>query len=281
MRPMRSFDYVRPRTLAEALELLAAHGERAALLAGGTDLVVQVGKGVRAPDVVVDLKRVAGLSARIEDRTTHLRIGALACLADLVADEAACARLPALIEAARAIGSVQIRNRATVAGNICNASPAADTAPPLLVYGARVNVVGPDGRRTAPIEEFFIGPGRTALARGEIVESVEVSYPEAGTGSAFERLARRRGMDLALVSVACLAGPGGRVRFGLGAVGPTPILVTADVAPEPSDDVLMRLAARATPISDIRAGEDYRRAMVLVLMRRTLQTALHRMKEGG
>ena len=164
-----------------------------------------------------------------------------------MADEAAGARLPALVEAARAIGSVQIRNRATLAGNICNASPAADTAPPLLVYGARVNVVGPGGRRTVPIGAFFVGPGKTALARGEIVESIEVPYPGAGTGSAFERLARRRGMDLALVSVACLAGPGGQVRFGFGAVGPTPILVAGECSPDAPDDVLAQLAARATP----------------------------------
>ena len=278
---MRSFDYARPHTLEEALDLLAAHGEGAAPLAGGTDLMVQMSKGVRAPDVVVDLKRVAGLSARIEDRSSHLRVGALACLADLVADRAACARLPALVGAARAIGSVQIRNRATLAGNICNASPAADTAPPLLVYGARVNVVGPGGRRTLPIGEFFIGPGRTALARGEIVETIDVPYPGAGTGSAFERLARRRGMDLALVSVACLAGPAERVRFAFGAVAPTPILVDGECAPDAPDAILEQLAARTTPITDIRAGEDYHRAMVLVLMRRALRAARRRLTESG
>ncbi len=138
-----------------------------------------------------------------------------------------------------------------------------------------MHVVGRKGRRTLPVAEFFVGPGRTALAPGEIVESVEVPYPAAGAGAACERIARRRGMDLASVSVACLALPDGRARFAFGAVGPTPILAeTGDT----SDAALERLAAQAQPITDIRAGADYRRAMVLVLMRRTLAAALRRAK---
>ena len=138
-----------------------------------------------------------------------------------------------------------------------------------------MGIVGAAGRRTLPIAEFFLGPRRTSLAPGEIVESVEVPCPEAGAGSGFERLARRRGMDLASVSVACLAAPDGRVRFAFGAVGPTPMLVETEDA---SDGELERLAARARPITDIRAGEDYRRAMLLVLMRRALSAALGRRK---
>ncbi len=272
---MKAFDYTRPRSLDEVLGLLAALGDGAAPLAGGTDLLVQMDKGVRAPGTVVDLKRVADLSARAEHGPSSVRIGALTTLSDLVSDPSIAERLPALREAARSIGSTQIRNRATLAGNICNASPAADTAPPLLVYGARVAIVGRAGRRTLPVAEFFVGPGRTALTPGEIVESVEVPYPADGAGSAFERIARRRGMDLASVSVACLALPDGRALFAFGAVGPTPMLVETE---DTSDAALESLAARAQPITDIRAGADYRRAMVLVLMRRTLAAALGRRK---
>ncbi|MHC4712424.1 MAG: FAD binding domain-containing protein [Planctomycetota bacterium] len=270
---MRHFNYVRPQSLQEASQLLSVHAGRAALLSGGTDLVVQMGKGMRSPEVVIDLKRVADLSDRIEETPSAVCVGALARLADLVADRAVGARFPALLEAARAIGSVQIRNRATLAGNICNASPAADTAAPLLVYGARVNLVGIAGRRTVAIEHFFLAPGKTALALGEIVESVDLPYPDAGAGSAFERLARRGAMDVASVSVACLLSQSGRVRLGFGAVGSTPILAEGEAA-----DIWETVDECVQPVSDIRAGADYRRAMVLALGRRALKRARERVR---
>jgi len=282
---MQPFEYARPQSLGEATELLLSHGEGAALLAGGTDLIVQMQKGIRTPAIVIDLKHVSELHAGVEIADRRIRVGALTRLAEIEDHESIPAFFPALAEAARVIGSVQIRNRATLVGNICNASPAADTAPPLLVYGARVNVFGPRGRRAVPLDEFFRGPGRTALEAGELVESVDIPPPDGASGSAFSRLARRRGMDLASVSVACRLSGSGELRLAFGAVGPTPILVTDEAEvfldDEPCEAIDARLAdmaRHARPISDVRAGEDYRRAMVLVLSRRALETARRRLQ---
>ncbi|MFO7958851.1 MAG: xanthine dehydrogenase family protein subunit M [Candidatus Brocadiia bacterium] len=283
---MQPFDYVRPHSLAEATDLLSSHAEEAALLAGGTDLIVQMEKGARKPAVVIDLKHVAELAKDIDVHDGQLRVGALVSLSDAEKNENIRGLFPALAEAARVIGSVQIRNRATLVGNICNASPAADTAPPLLVYDARVNVFGPQGRRTVPIDEFFLGPGLTALEPGELVESVDLPSPNEPTSSAFCRLARRRGMDLASVSVACRVTASGELRLAFGAAGPTPILVKEEDAAflrgASSDRLnarLKRLAESARPISDVRAGEDYRRAMLPVLSRRALEAARELLKE--
>lgn len=283
---MQPFDYVRPHSLAETADLLSSHAEEAALLAGGTDLIVQMEKGARNPAVVIDLKQVAELAGGTEVDDAVLRVGALTDLTEIENHEGTRKSFPALAEAAGVIGSVQIRNRATLVGNICNASPAADTAPPLLVYGARVNVFGPQGRRTVPIDEFFLGPGRTALGPGELVESLDLPVPKEPTGSAFCRLARRRGMDLASASVACRLTGSGELRLAFGAAGPTPILV------EDEDEVFLRgtssdelsarlesLARCARPITDVRAGEDYRRAMLPVLSRRALETARELLNE--
>ena len=156
------------------------------------------------PSVVVDLKRARGLESTIVQVGSALRVGARSVMADLLADERVRTHFPALVEAARVVGSAQIRHRATLVGNICNASPAADTAPPLLVYDAAANIVGPAGARRVPVAEFFTGPGRTVLSRGEIVSSIDLPIPEGRTGAAFTRLTRRRGVDLASLTVSCL-----------------------------------------------------------------------------
>lgn len=284
---MQPFEYARPHSLQEAAELLHSHTDDAAVLAGGTDLIVQMQKGVRTPAVVIDLKHVVELDADIEPDDGRLRVGAKACLADIESHPEVRKRFPALAEAVGVIGSVQIRNRATLVGNICNASPAADTAPPLLVYEARVNVFGPEGRHAVPMDHFFAGPGRTVLGDGELVESVDLPLPNEANGSAFHRLARRRGMDLASVSVACCLSASGHLRLAFGAAGPTPILVTdqARVFLEEgpcraAEERLDELARSAQPISDVRAGEDYRRAMVCVLSHRCLRTARRRMEDS-
>jgi carbon-monoxide dehydrogenase medium subunit len=283
---MQRFQYIRPRTLAEASRLLADR-RGAVLLAGGTDLLVQLAKGRCRAQIVVDVKGAADLGDAVEERGAGLRIGARTTLAAVAADPRVQAGYPALAEAARAVGSVQVRNRATLVGNLCNASPAADTAPPLLVYDAQVNIVGPKGPRTAAAARFFVGPGRTVLERGEVVASVDLAPGEGPAGSAFARLARRRGADVASVNVACRLDPAGRARFAFGAVGPTPILavddsgVLARAAGGPqAEDVLRGLVGAARPISDIRAGAAYREAMALVLARRVLETARVRLAGG-
>ena len=266
--------YFRPQSLTELFALLSAHGPETRLLAGGTDLLVRVRKGFGWPAAIVDLKKVAELGAGIEELDGRIRIGARVVMTDIIEHERLREHFPALVEAARVVGSVQIRNRATLAGNLCNASPAADTAPPLLAHGAIVNLVSANGGRQMPLTELFAGPGRTVLAPGDIVESIDLPLPTELTGGAFGRLTRRHGVDLAIVSVCCVARASGEVRFAFGAVGPRPFVINSH-HDAPIDDVLKD----ARPISDLRASTDYRRAMLAVITRRTLSAALQRMHD--
>jgi len=274
--------YLRPVSLDELLTLLRTHGAGARLLAGGTDLLVRVRKGPAfaqgfgeaggSPAVLIDLKWVAELRADVTERDGRLRIGARAVMTDVIGHRQVREYFPALVEAAQVVGSVQIRNRATLAGNLCNASPAADTAPALLAYGASLNLAGASGSRQMLLDEFFAGPGRTVLAPGEIVTSIDLPLPTERTGGAFGRLTRRRGVDLAIVNLCCVVRESGDVRFAFGAVGPRPFVV-ASREDAPLDDVI----AHARVISDLRAGADYRLAMLPVLARRALNAATKRL----
>lgn len=283
---MQSFAYARPETLAETFALLAAT-PAARVLAGGTDLIVGLRKGTIATPLVVDLKRVAELPWGIEERDGTLRIGARTPMAAICEDARVRAGWPALVEAAQVVGSIQIRNRATLGGNLVNASPAADTATPLLVAGAVLDLIGPSGRRTIPLTEFFLGPRRTALAPTELVHTISLPIADRPVGTAFARLTRRRGVDLATVNLACAVPPGGPVRFAFGAVGPTPFLAVdlSGALLDPSADAptqeaaLRALTSSATPISNVRASREYREAMLLVLARRALATARQRMED--
>ena len=268
---MTTFDYRRPDSLGEASELLRRSG--AVALAGGTDLLVAIRHHKTLPAVVVDLKSVAEIRDDIETSGDMLRIGASASLSTLIRDKDVNRHFPALVRAASVIGSVQIRNRATLAGNLCNASPAADTAPPLLAYRSSVTISGSEGRRSIPLEEFFVGPGLTRLHRDELVISVDLPIPMKRSGSAFARVTRRQGVDLASVNLACVLEPSGEVRFGFGAVGPTPLTAASTLDDLSSDDGWDRLLAVTSPISDVRASESYRRAMLAVHSRRALDAA--------
>jgi carbon-monoxide dehydrogenase medium subunit len=222
---------------------------------------------------VVDLKSVDEIGDGIETEDDRIRIGGRVVMSYLIDDEQVNRRFPALVTAASVVGSVQIRNRATLAGNLCNASPAADTAPALLAYSAAVALSGPEGDRVVPVDEFFLGPGSTVLRRGEVVTAVEIPIPTERPGSAFARVTRRRGVDLASVSVACIVGSSGRARFGFGAVGPRPLFAESTVEDLAEDEGWARLLAVTSPISDVRAGADYRRAMLQVHARRALHAA--------
>jgi len=183
---------------------------------------------------------------------------------------------------------VQIRNRATLAGNICNASPAADTAPALLVYGALVNLAGANGRRQVPVSEFFTGPGRTVMQQGELVESIDLPVPSRPAGAAFGRITRRFGVDLATINLCCRVDASGETRFAYGAVGPRPFLVAettgilanANAAADAKTAALRSLIAKASPISDVRGGKEYRLAMLDVMSRRALETAMKRLPQS-
>jgi CO/xanthine dehydrogenase FAD-binding subunit len=285
---MRPFGYRRPEHVADAISLLAEHGSQACILAGGTDLIVGLRLGRISPGLIVDIKRAVDLPAGIDATQLGLRISATATMADIERDSRIAQGFPALAEAASVVGSIQIRNRATLVGNICNASPAADTAPALLLYHALVIMTGPEGDRRLPLDQFIIGSRQTALKPGELVRAIELISPQMGTGSAFARLTRRRGVDLATVSLCCSVDQAGRVQFSYGAVAAMPFLLSDDsgvladpaVSPRQRDRVLAELAAHASPISDVRASAEYRRAMLVVLSRRALQAALERRPEG-
>jgi carbon-monoxide dehydrogenase medium subunit len=281
---VKSFRYARPGTLDDALALLEEYGPDARLLAGGTDLLVRLRLGHVQPSLVLDLKRVDALRSDVVEIDACLRVGARTVMTDLIADERIRRHYPALVEAASVVGSVQIRNRATLAGNICNASPAADTAPALLVYQAVANLISARGRRSVPVTAFFTGPGRTVLTQGELVESIDLPLPLERTGAAFGRVTRRRGVDLATINLCCLVTPSGEARIAYGAVAAVPFLVTDDSgtladrggSPAAQEAVLDRFIERTTPISDVRADRDYRLAMLSVISRRTLRVARDR-----
>jgi len=285
---MHAFAYARPTTLAEALALLATHGPDARLLAGGTDLVIRLRDGTVRPTVVIDLKRIAELSPVIREERGRLVVGATTVMTDIAADERVRRSFPALAEAAAVVGSVQIRNRATLAGNICNASPAADTAPPLFVYGAEVVAVGLVGTRHIPVTDFFVRSGITTLEPGELVAAIELPLPIRRAGSVHTRRTRRRGHDLASVTLACSVDEAGVTRLAYGSVGPRPVLVVDEsgmLADPGSPDearaaIFERMFADASPSPrSMRASPEYRLAMLRVLGARALRTAIERLAE--
>jgi CO/xanthine dehydrogenase FAD-binding subunit len=289
-RPMRTFDYQRPATIAEAIALLDRHGAEAQILAGGTDLVIGLRDGTVHPDVVIDLKRIPELAPSIVQRDGWLSISAGATMTQISADAAVRQNFPALIEAADVVGSVQIRNRATLAGNICNASPAADAAPPLLVFGARVVAQGPAGTRQIPIDDFFVRSRVTTLQRGELVTAIELPVPADPIGAAYLRLTRRRGTDLASITICCAVERSGVTRLAYGSVGPRPLLFADETgtladpaaAEDAKDAILERMLAPASPSPrSVRASPEYRLAMLRVLARRALTAAIQRLGGGA
>jgi carbon-monoxide dehydrogenase medium subunit len=271
---VRPFEYARPTDLADAIALLARHGDDARILAGGTDLIIRLRDGTYSPAVVIDVKRIPEMAPSIEQVDGVLRIGAGTVMTDVIEHPLVQRLFPALVEAARFVGSVQIRNRATLAGNQCNASPAADTAPPLLVYDARLVVAGPDGRREVALDDFFVRSGVTTLGRGELVTAIELPLPAWRVGSAFQRRTRRRGHDLASVTLAVAIDEGRRTRLAYGSLGPRPLLFVSERGDPPLEEWFA--AARPSPTS-MRAGPDYRLAMLRVLSARALATARERL----
>ena len=283
---MRPFAYERPTRLEDAIALLADDAAEARLLAGGTDLIIRLRDGSVRPRTVVDVKRIAELDGRIDDVADGLRIGALTTMTDIAADPRIRRDFQALAEAAAVVGSVQIRNRATLAGNLCNASPAADTAPALLVDGARIVAVGPGGRRTVRLDDVFVRSGTTTLAPSELVEAIELPRPTAPRGFVHVRRTRRRGHDLASVTLACSVGADGVTRLAYGSLGPRPLLVVDDsgvladqaASDEAKAERLAALFADASPSPrSLRASPDYRLAMLHLLGRRAVATAIERL----
>ena len=272
---MKPQAYHRPRTLDELWRLQEADPD-ARLIAGGTDLMV----GDDQPRALISLRSIPGLDGIEMGPPT--RIGALTLVADVLAHKGIAARFPTLTQACHLFASMQIRNAATVGGNLCNASPAADLAPPLLVHDAIVRLSSPGGAREMPLEEFFLGPGRTALALGEVLTDVLLHPPPDGAATTFLRKTRVR-MDIALISVAVrLDLEGARckaARVAAGAVAPTPLRLKAVEALLEGESITPQLAAEAgalaaqsvEPVDDIRTTASYRRHMVGVYVKRAIE----------
>ena len=268
-------DYLAPTTVEEAIALKATPGT--AWLLGGTDLLPQMRAGRKAPERLVDLKRIPGLHEIRESADGGLSIGAAVPLADVETHPGVLDRFPLLAECAKTVGAWPLRQRATLAGNLCNASPAADTAVALLALDAEVKVASTAGRRSIPVREFFLGPGLAALSPGDLVTEIVLPGASAGFRGSYLRLSRRKGMDLATVGVLVGKSNGtlpARWRVALAAVAPTPLRLRAveelleakGTAAAVEAAEAARVACR--PITDLRGSAEYRREMVGVLVRR-------------
>ena len=290
------FDYFEPTSLDEASGLLREGKGARKALAGGTDVVIQLRRRVVRADGLVNLKRIPELSGWSCEPGRGLRLGACTPMRDLETAPAVEARFPSVREALQVVGSLQLRNLASVGGNLCNASPSADTAPPLMALGAMASVRTEGSRlETVSVEHFFEGPGASVLGTGGLLLAVEVPEPEPLAGDAFERFTPRSAMDIAIASAAAsvtLDAAGQRVRavrIALGAVAPTPIraLRAEDLVreKEPNPKLLEWAGAAAMedcrPIDDIRGTAAYRKELIRILVQRVLRQAVERARAGG
>lgn len=283
---MRRFEYFEPGTLDEAVALLVRYDGQASLLAGGTDLLVEIKEHLRRPQHVVNIKKIPGMAALDYDDRSGLRVGALVTAREIEISPVVLAKYAGLAQAARELGSIQVRHRATVVGNICRASPSADTLPPLIADGATVRIHGPGGERTVALESFFTGPGKTVLAPGELVTEIAVPAPPPRTGKHYLKHGRRKAMELATVGVGVsLTLDGGacrEIRIVLGAVAPTPIRARQAedaLRGRTLDGATIEAAARIAtgecrPISNVRGSAEYRRELVGVLTQRAIDQAM-------
>jgi CO/xanthine dehydrogenase FAD-binding subunit len=287
---MQPFEYVRATGTDEAVALLARANGRARVLSGGTDLIVALREGRVQADLVVDIKFVPEVNQLTFDPATGLQIGAAVPCHRLYGSEPIAQAYPGLIDAASLIGGVQIQGRASLGGNLCNASPAADSIPALIAHGAVAHVAGPGGRRSLPVESFCTAPGRTVLQAGEFLVSLHLPPPANSFGAAYLRFIPRNEMDIAVVGAGVsvqldesrthFAG----ARIALAAVAPTPLFVAdagaaliGQAINQAAIDEAARVAqAAAQPISDMRGTAGYRRHLVGVLVRRALAKALVR-----
>ncbi len=287
---MQDFDYTAVKSIDEAVSLLSNYGDTACILSGGTDLLVQLREGRKKADLLIDIKHIPEVNQFSFDPQQGLTIGATVPCQRLCSDPILRRDFPGLVDAFSLIGGTQIQGRASVGGNLCNASPAADTIPALIVHNAQAVIAGPGGKREVPVENFCTGPGRTVLGRGEFLIAIHIPQPEEGFGAAYLRFIPRNEMDIAVV------GAGASVvldedkthfvsaRLALGAVAPISLLaseagafltgkaITPDIVGEAA-----RLAGNAAqPIADMRGTIEQRRHLAQVLSRRALQIAITR-----
>lgn len=283
---MARFDYLEPRSLDEALGMLGEHGDRARLVAGSTDFLVRWRTGSWRPEIVVCMQHVPGLDNLGFNDDDGLSIGSMVTVQEIEQSDIVRTRYPALAAGAAAFAGVQIRNLATVVGNVCNASPAGDTLPALLAYDAQCRIVGSGGERWVPLHEVFMGPGQTAVVAGEIMTELRLPTPAPNTGGLYIKHSPRGAMDISAVGAASVVSLGSdgtcsTVRIALGSVAPTPMRAFGAegrlIGQLPSEENIAesaRIAAQASsPIADVRSGAQYRREIAQVLAERTLRHA--------
>jgi len=287
---VKDFDYAAAHSVDEAVSLLAAQGDRARVLAGGTDIIVQLRETNREADLVVDVKKIPELMRYEFSPASGLKLGAGVPCYKLYEDEAVRRAYPALADAARIIGGWQIQSRASIGGNLCNSSPAADSIPALIALNAVCHVAGPSGKRTVPVAEFCTAPGRNVLQRGELLTTLEFAAPGKHDGSHYLRFIPRNEMDIAVVGAGAwvrLDASGKTIesaRVAVGAVAPTPLFAaeaSSFLAGKPATPETFQQAGElakkiAKPISDMRGPAEYRVHLVGVLVVRALTKAVER-----
>jgi carbon-monoxide dehydrogenase medium subunit len=291
---MTDFEYYAPKTLEEALDLYQQFGEGARLYAGGTELVNQMRAGIVKPRQLIDLKHIPGLDT-IHLTPTGLKLGALTKIHDIEFSELIQQAFPAISHAAGSLGSVQVRNKATIGGNICRCSPSADNIPPLMALDASLKIVEKGCEKTVPIADFLLGPGKTILKPGQIMTEIFVPNLPHYSGCTYLKLSPRKQMDLAVVGVAlmlttdktmtkCLS-----IRIAMGAVGPVPmrapkteaILMGNQITTDLLEQAAQMASTECKPMNDVRATEWYRRKMVAVLVKRAFTASLKSITAAG
>jgi len=279
------FELFSPQNLNEAVTLLKEKGKDTFVMAGGTDLLIKRRHQILHPKTIVSLKKIGGLNRISFSANKGLTIGATALLGDVARHPTILEIYPAIAKAAANTANVQIRNMGTLVGNLCNASPAADNAPTLLAMNAELTLLGSQGERTIALEDFFLGPGSTALQSAEIVTSVFVPTPLPGSGTTYLHLSARGRIDCSAASTGVsLSLKGSRVdnvRIFVGACGPTPLrmprteaqLINQNITKTIAEKAGLQASKESKPISDVRANEDYRSKMVAVLVKRAILEA--------
>ena len=291
---MNAFDYAAPRSVDEAISLLSAGNGNVGILAGGTDLIAQLKENRRKIDLLLDLKRIPEATA-LTFNEAGLHIGAATPCAKIYTSDVVERLYPALVDCTELIGSIQIQNRGSMGGNFCNASPAADTPPSVIVQGGACRIVGPSGEREVAAEDFFVGPGQNALRAGELLIAIRIPTPAANSGAFFLRFIPRNEMDIAVANAAAAVvldedkATIQSARVSIGAVAPTPLLVAGAgdaLAGKATDDedaiqaACEAARAAANPISDMRGTIEQRVHLSGVLTGRAIRGAIQRAKES-
>lgn len=285
------FDYYAPETIDEACRLAAEIGEGAMFMAGGTDLLIKAKRNLLSPGAVIDIKKINELNSVDYDETKGLTIGSTVTLTTIENHPLIKERYPAIADAAHATANVQIRNMASISGNLCNAAPSAENAPVLMAMGARVTLVGKDGTRSVPLDDFFTGPGTTVRKQEEILTSVNIPVPPEGSGTSYQHISARGKVDISAVGVGAMLVMNGDIcedaRIFLGAVAPTPMMaVNAQKVLKGNrltEELLQTAGIEASkeckPITDMRATAEYRTLMVAVLTGRAIDESRRRAAE--